>query len=122
MRTLLEKQQRFTECLGLLISYAYSRGYKLTLSDGGVDLIRKYESKGIVQRGEDRQHMKGSLHYLRLAQDLNLFVNGSYITEKHEAWDDLGEKWESLDPDAAWGGRFKSGDFNHISFRHNGVS
>jgi len=38
----------------------------------------------------------------------------------------LGRKWESMDLDAAWGGRFNVGgdeggpDFNHFSFTHEG--
>lgn len=65
--------------------------------------------------------MRKSLHYIRLAQDLNLFVDGKYISDgDHPAWKAIGEKWESLHPLARWGGRFQ--DANHVSLTHEGRS
>jgi hypothetical protein len=66
--------------------------------------------------------MAGSLHYIRLAQDLNLFVNGKWQKSDCPEWRSIGNKWESLDPMARWGGRFKSVDLNHFSFEHEGRS
>ena len=88
------------------IIYAYAHGYKLTLGEG-------YDDDGTG-------HMKGSLHYSRLAQDFNLFKDGEYITDT-ETWRPLGEYWESLsgvDHECCWGGRF--GDGNHISIAYGG--
>lgn len=104
--SLLEKQWLFTECLGKLIAHTYSKGWKLSLGDG--------------YRPDQKGHMKGSLHYSRLAQDLNLFVGGVWITKDHPAWHELGRFWLSLDPLCAWGGEFQSVDLNHFSVEHDG--
>lgn len=121
--SLLEKQQRFTECLGKLISYAYSRGYKLTMSDGSIDPIRKYlDENGAKKSGRDTYHLVSGCHYKRLAQDLNLFVNGAYIRGEHPAWEDLGKYWLTLDNDSRWGGLFAHRDYNHVSFQDGGSS
>lgn len=92
--------------LSMLIEYTYSLGHELTLGEG-------YVSSG-------KGHMAGSLHYIRLAQDLNLFVGGKYITGAHPVWDQLGKYWLSLDPLCAWGGNFSSKDYNHVSLAHGG--
>jgi len=97
------KQQRFTFMLGLLIVKAYSLGYTLTLSEG------------YTQAEQDKDHMKGSLHYVKLAQDLNLFHDGVYLTSS-SGYEELGKYWESLG--GSWGGRFNDG--NHFSLAHDG--
>lgn len=102
-------QSRFVRYLGLLIEYAYSLpNVEMTLGEG-------YRSDG-------KGHMPDSLHYVRLAQDLNLFVGGAYITGDHPVWHKLGAYWKGLDPLAAWGGDFKSRDFNHFSVSYGGRS
>lgn len=104
---LREEQVRFTKYLGMLIDYAFSLpGVQLTLGEG-------YDDDGTG-------HMQGSLHYLRLAQDINLFVGGVYITGDHAVWHLLGAYWKGLDPLAAWGGDFASLDFNHFSMSYGG--
>lgn len=103
---LLRKQFLFTHLLSYLIQFAYSKGWKLTLGEGF--------------RGDSKGHMPGSLHYSRLAQDLNLFVDDQWIQVAHPAWTELGEYWEGLDPDCAWGGRFANQDYNHFSLSHGG--
>lgn len=104
--TLGDKQRLFVQLLGKLITYAYSRGYKLTLGSGF--------------RPDGRGHMPGSLHYIKLAQDLNLFVGTRYITTAHPAWTDLGRHWKALNPSCRWGGDFASKDYNHVSIGHEG--
>lgn len=85
--------------VALLILYAEQQGYEVTLGDA-------YAKAG---------HMDGSLHYSRLAIDINLFKDGKYLTktEDHEI---LGIFWESIG--GAWGGRFNDG--NHYSLAHDG--
>ena len=100
-----KKQQQFTECIGKLIAYAYSRGYKLTFGDA-------YRSPE-VKYGHPK-----SAHRSRLAVDFNLFKDGKYLTQTDDHAE-LGEYWETLHPDARWGGRFNDG--NHYSFEHGGV-
>lgn len=97
--TLREKQSKFVEMLALLILYAKDQGFELTLGDAWA---------------EDG-HKPNSLHYSRLAIDLNLFKDGEYLmsTEDHKQ---LGEYWESIG--GSWGGRY--GDGNHYSLEHDG--
>ena len=97
--TLREKQSKFVLMVARLIDHAYFLGYEMTFGDA-------YAKTG---------HMDGSLHYERLAIDLNLFKDGVYLTstEHHEP---LGLYWESIG--GAWGGRFNDG--NHYSLEHNG--
>lgn len=103
--TLSEKQQLFARLVAHLISHVFAKGWAVTLGDGNVD----------AKVG----HMRGSLHYQRLAQDLNLFVDGEYIQDGgHPAYAELGEFWEGLHPLCRWGGRFR--DANHFSMAHDG--
>jgi len=93
---LSNKQIKFTKMVGQLIEYAYSKKYSLTFGEA-------YARTG---------HCKDSLHYKRLAIDLNLFINGKYMTKTSDHLP-LGEFWESLG--GTWGGRFKKADGNHYS-------
>lgn len=97
--TLRKKQSKFVGMVALLILYAESQGYELTFGDA-------WATSG---------HKETSLHYDRLAIDLNLFRDGEYLisTEDHFP---LGEFWESMG--GSWGGRF--GDGNHYSLEHEG--
>jgi len=97
--SLRKKQSEFVHMVSLLIAYAYQNGYELTFGDA------------YAQRG----HKDNSLHYDRLAIDLNLFENGTWLkeTEDHKQ---LGEFWEMIG--GSWGGRF--GDGNHYSLEHKG--
>lgn len=109
--TLGEKQRRFTRMVGYLIEWAYENGYELTLGDGYRD------PRVFGQVGEHRGYGRPrSLHKKRLAIDLNLFKDGTYLTrtEDHRP---LGEFWESMG--GSWGGRF--GDGNHYGLEHEGM-
>jgi hypothetical protein len=96
-----EAQSRFAFMTSLLVMWAMSHGYDVTFGESFDD-----DGKG---------HMAGSLHYIRLAQDLNLFRDGKFLTatEDHRP---LGEFWESLG--GTWGGRFSDG--NHYSLAWGG--
>lgn len=108
--TLGEKQRRFTEMVGRLIGFAYSRGYELTFGDA----FRDPRVHGNV--GEKKSYSSASsLHKERLAVDFNLFKDGKYLTDTNDH-KELGEYWESLG--GAWGGRFQDG--NHYSLEHQG--
>jgi len=98
--SLREKQSRFVRVVALLIMRADRLGYEYTFSDA-------FATSG---------HMPNSLHYIRLAIDLNLFEEGKYLrtVKDHEV---LGLYWESIG--GSWGGRFRDG--NHYSLEHNGV-
>ena len=97
--SLREKQSRFVRLVTLLLIEADRLGYEVTFGDA-------YATTG---------HMNNSLHYKRLAIDLNLFKKGKYLTETSDHAL-LGQYWESLG--GAWGGRFEDG--NHYSLKHKG--
>tara|TARA_R110000868_G_scaffold15596_3_gene70927 strand:- start:2926 stop:3252 length:327 start_codon:yes stop_codon:yes gene_type:complete len=103
-----DKQREFNRCLGLLYIYIYSCGYAVTQGRGRVS-----EKANAADGGH-----KNSCHLSGLAQDLNLFLDGVFLTDTtdHEKF---GVYWESLHPLARWGGRFNDG--NHYSFEHQGV-
>lgn len=105
MSDLLAKQQLFAKLLGQLLDWIHTHPtWAVTLGDGNAH----------------DGHMANSLHYIRLAQDLNLFVEGVYVTGAHPAWDEIGAKWKTLNVLARWGGDFESLDLNHISLAHEG--
>ena len=116
--TLGEKQRRFARCVGELILRAYDLGYEVTLGDAYRD-PRVHGEMG-TKAGYGRAE---SNHKVRLAIDLNLFRDGTYLqaTEDHRQ---LGEWWEAHGVEVglplAWGGRFSSPDGNHYSCEHNG--
>lgn len=115
--TLSEKQQEFTRLIALLIKESYDMGYKMTFGDA-------YRSPDTAKMNElQGKGIANSLHIIRLAIDLNLFLNGKYLTTKDE-YLKVGELWESYsfgEITCTWGGRFVSGDANHFSLLHNGV-
>ena len=128
MLTLRQAQSAFVYCIGRLIEYAYEQGYELTFGDGSI-LAKGPDGKGrkarhaltgIPVRVEDAVHMRDGQHYKALAQDLNLFIGGKWISDgDHEAWKRLGSFWKTLHVDARWGGDFP-GDANHFSFERDG--
>ncbi len=104
MMTLREKQNLFMQLLPRLLD----KINETHLCTGG-DLWSKPGYKA---------HMTNSVHYIRLAIDINLFTKeGTYITDSliHQPF---GEFWEGLNPLCRWGGRFKDG--NHYSIEHEG--
>lgn len=112
--TLREKQSIFANLVAELVFQAQKMGYAVTFGESyrsPEEALRLSKlNKGIVN----------SLHTVRLAIDLNLFRNGSFLskTEDHK---ELGEWWEEQsfgDIKCCWGGRFK--DSNHYSIEHNG--
>lgn len=113
--TLGQKQRLFTELVGKLITWSYQNGYELTFGDAyrtpEAATANAAAGKGIAR----------SLHTIRLAVDLNLFIHGEYRTGS-EDYRALGEYWKSLSPLARWGGDFTTRpDGNHFSLEHEGV-
>jgi hypothetical protein len=98
--TLREKQSKFVIMLALLIRRANALGYEMTLGCGYCKL--------------EGHHRKNSCHYIRLAQDINLFKNGIWLKDGtghdvlHDIWDGLG------------GAPRIPGDLNHFSVEHEG--
>ena len=108
---LSEKQRAFTRMIADLIWYAYDAGYELTFGDA----YRDPRVHG--ELGKKKSYSSASSnHKIRLAVDLNLWVNGEYITtSEHKAWDDLHNYWESLG-----GAKRIKDDANHFSLEHWG--
>ncbi len=114
--SLREKQCRFAYQISKLIIWVFDNerlpGYEVNKGDAFRD-SRVFGAHGI-KKGYGR---KWSNHKIKLAQDLNLYINGNYQDET-EAHMVIGEKWESMGDDHVWGGHFNDG--NHYSFEHNG--
>lgn len=94
---LLRAQWKFSIMVSDLIRFAYRNGYRISFGDA-------YSNSG---------HVKDSLHYTRLAIDVNLFRKGKLLTQT-EDHGLLGEYWESLG--GQWGGRWRDG--NHYEYRY----
>jgi len=111
--TLGQKQRLFARLIAELISWAYEQGYEVTCGDAFRD--PRVHGRFGAKKGYGR---KNSCHKLKLAMDLNLFIEGRYqkTTKAHHA---LGKKWESMHSLCRWGGRFNDG--NHYSMTHWGV-
>ena len=107
MSDLKEQRIKFTKYLCRLIEFGSAGVYSIAL---GRDFDEDYENM---------RHMKGSLHYLGLANDLALYIDGVYAKDT-ESYRWLGDYWKALDPDCRWGGDFKNPDGNHFSMTFGG--
>ena len=112
--TLRQKQSKFAHLVSLLIAKAEELGYEITLGE----IYRSPEEA--LRLSKLGKGIEKSLHTLKLAIDINLFMNGKYLRFS-ENYRLLGEFWESLSDDKIicfWGGRFEDG--NHFSIGHGG--
>ena len=107
-----EKQELFGRLYAEHLVWLTEQGYQFRLGD-------VFASVG---------HRKGSMHYLKLAGDINLFLDGKYLrtAEDHEL---SGRRWEMRHELTRWGGNWdkdeKAGepgedDGNHYSLTHRG--
>ena len=102
--TLGEKQKLFSRQIPRLLDKAFAMGFEVTLGDA----YRDPRSHGAM--GETIAYgAANSNHKMRLAIDLNLFVNGVFITTT-EGHRPLGDWWEAQHPHNRWGGRFNDGN------------
>lgn len=114
----IQKQIEFLRCKAKLVQFAEDQGLLLTETEGCV--LRNRKSRGGT-RFVDGVHMQRSLHYERMASDFMLYdeTSGKPVWSGADPrWRRLGEYWESLHPDASWGGRFR--DANHFSLSNGG--
>lgn len=114
--TLAQKQQRFAVLVARLILEADSHGWGITF---GETYRSPEEAARLAKAGLG---IKQSLHTVRLAVDLNLFIDGVYQSTS-EPYTPLGTWWElqsSTGITCAWGGRFSTPDANHFSIEHEG--
>ena len=99
---MVNKQNKFAGMVAQLIIFAQSRGYQVTFGDAYRDPRVPYG------------HRK-STHRVRLAIDLNLFIDGEYVATD-EAHAPLHDFWDALG-----GAERIVGDGNHYSLEHEGV-
>ena len=111
--SLRQIQSDYARLVPRLIDKAFSLGYEVTLGDAYRD-PRVFGTLG-TRRGYGHP---SSAHKQRLAIDLNLFRDGTFLGETSDHRE-LGEWWEQQHPLARWGGRFNDG--NHYSFEVDGV-
>jgi hypothetical protein len=95
-----DDQWEFLKDYAKLIQYADEQGYKLT---AGEVYRTKYQQRYYLTHG--LSWTMNSYHLKRKAADINLFIDGKYVTEK-SAYLPLGVFWEGLHPKNRWGGRF----------------
>jgi len=115
----VEKQARFARLVSEFIPKAYDMGYLMNFGEAWrPEIVAKmYKDLG--------KGISNSLHWSRLAIDLNAYFEGKYL-DARQPWhiphlERLGELWESLGQGCTWGGRFQDKDYNHYSLMHNGV-
>lgn len=106
---LSDHQFEFLKDFALLVLFATQKGYKVTAGE----LWRPDEMQRIyVEQGKSKTY-EGK-HTKRCAGDLNLFIDGEYQTGT-EAYQELGDFWESLNFWNRWGGNFTTiKDGNHF--------
>lgn len=112
-------QREFSAKLVQLKAFILSNGWELTEGDAHRD-IRLHGEFG-EKKGYGAAY---SVHKLRLADDINLWVNDKLVTDGNcDEYKLLGDYWEASHPLARWGGNFKgksAGDANHFSFEYQG--
>lgn len=109
--SLSEKQQEFMYAVSAFLQTVYSEKQLVDVEFTAGDFWAR------------EGHMENSVHYDRLAIDLNLFYKGKYVRTYEEAptvWERLGTIWKQTHELARWGGDFTSKDLNHFSFEHEG--
>ena len=132
--SLREHQVIFAKNIGLLIGYIFSQGYEITLGEAYRTALQAWVNglpkgskitaetpSGVKVEWTDKVGGTGStksLHKIRLAIDLNLFLNGAYLTTE-EHYKQFADYWLTLHELNAWGGSF--GDPNHYSMSFQGI-
>lgn len=96
--TLSQKQWRFSYLLSLLIKWTYENGYTISMGHG---YRTKEEQLAYYNSGASK--VKVGKHPKCLAQDINLWKDGKYLTETPD-YKPPGDYWKSLDPECVWGG------------------
>lgn len=110
--TLREERCLFTRLLCAHVLWLWEQGYEVALGEGLDRLTAKDPTS---------DHMHSSLHDIGLAQDLDLYKQGVWLsrTPDHTL---SGSKWETRHPLCRWGGRFRHADGNHYSLFHEGTA
>jgi len=117
-RTLHQRQVLHVQLTAKLIEFAVSKGYALTW---GETFRTALQAAANAASGAGIAH---SLHTQRLAVDFQAFdAAGRYLADDSTGvYSALGTYWETLDPLARWGGRFKTVDLDHFSITFQGIA
>ena len=109
---LLEAQFLFSELVPKLLTKAFELGFEVTIGDAYRDprVFGRYGEHSVAY-GADRSN-----HKLRLAIDLNLFLDGEWLPDT-SAHRELGVYWESLHEQCRWGGRFNDGNHYEVVWK-----
>lgn len=101
-----DEQHAFLQDVAKLLIFVSHLDYKVT----GGELWRPQETQNwYIEHG--LSHAKDSNHLRRLAIDLNFLKDDKLVSCPAE----VGEYWESLNPQNRWGGHFKSlPDYDHF--------
>jgi hypothetical protein len=109
--TLRQRQSTFIKNFAMLILWAFDNGFEVTAGE-----LHRTDEQHQLNRQTGKTRANRSLHQDRLAGDLNLFIDGKYITDTSK-YKPLGEYWVSLHPDNRWGGDWdKDGDHKDERF------
>ncbi len=103
-----DKQRIFARLILQLEVKMWLEGYETTVGDAKRPMDATYG------------HPE-STHKYQLAKDINLFLDGKYLTttEDHEEFGIWWEQQSGEGYECCWGGRFSDG--NHYSIGHQGV-
>jgi len=124
--TLRQKQSVFLHNIAKLILFAFENGYELTggelhrttdqqlLYFEGYELL-KTGSNLHLKRVTPKSKTMNSDHLIRMAIDLNVFINNEYRTDK-EAFEKLHKYWKSLHS-KNYSGYQWGWDFNHFGMK-----
>ena len=114
--TLREQRVAFTRKLAILIQWINSKpGWEVAIDEATVHTPRAAR-RGVERLSvEDAVHKRNSFHHKGLAADLNLYIEGVYISDgAHPAWREIADEWKSYDPMCTAG--IDWNDANHVSF------
>lgn len=100
--------------LAQLILWAVQQGYEVQIEE-----VKRSQAQATANAASGAG-IVNSLHVLGLASDLSIFLQGRLLSSV-EDYRPIGEKWESMHPENAWGGRFSKPDADHFSRSNNGV-
>lgn len=116
--TLRQQRVAFTRLLVDLLVWIRQKhpAWEIALDEGRVISPRLVRTAEGLSTLPDGVHRNGSRHHEGCAQDLLLYIDGTYIRDGARVeWQEIGAQWESMHPEARWGGRW--GDANHVSLR-----
>lgn len=83
-----------------LVFWATGKGYVLTSGE-----LERPLAMQVIYVKTGRSKTLSSRHLVRMAGDLNVYLNGKYLATIEEL-EPLGRYWESLSPKNRWGGNF----------------